>query len=154
MLEFFELETINSLLQTGSLAGLFIFTVISSSLIPFGLPEVVVIGMWVIGFEPISVMVVATVGGVIGSVINYYMGRAGNEYILHKFIKPTKLKKAETLFNKYGPIVLLLAWVPFVGDPLTAVAGLLKYPAKFFLFYVTLGKFFRFVLLYLIFVGI
>ena len=150
----FELETINATLHTGGLAGLFVFTLISASLIPFGLPEAAVISLWALGFEPISVAIVASIGDVLGAIINYYIGRASNVYILRKFIKEAKLKKAEHLFNKYGPPILLLSWVPFIGDPLTAAAGLFKYQTKLFILYTTLGKTLRFILLYIIFISL
>mgnify|MGYP006223309599 CR=1 FL=1 len=148
----FEAEILNSpLLESGGLIGLFVFTLVSASLIPFGLPEAAVIGFWALGFEPISTMIVAAIGGTLGAVTSYYLGVAGNTYVLHKYIKPDKIKKAEKLFKNHGPIVLLLSWVPFIGDPLTAVAGLLKYPFKYFIIFVGTGKLVRFIGLYIIY---
>ena len=150
----FELEIVNFILETGGLFGLFVFSIVSASLVPFGLPEVAVFGFWFLDFDPWSVIMVATVGTILGAIVNYYFGFIGNVFVLNKFIKPSKLAKAENMFKKYGPIVLILSWIPFIGDPLTAVAGLLKYPIKYFLIFVGIGKAFRFVVLYWIFINL
>lgn len=150
----FGLEFINSILEVGGLAGLFVFSLISSSLVPFGLPEVAAFGFWLLGFDPWAVIIVASLGTILGATINYYLGYIGNLYLLNRFIKKDKLAKTERIFEKYGPLILIFSWIPFVGDPLTAVAGLLKYPFKYFLILVGLGKFLRFVALYWIFINI
>ncbi|MAF20408.1 MAG: hypothetical protein CMI55_01870 [Parcubacteria group bacterium] len=136
------------------LTGLFVFSVISASLVPFGLPEAAAFSFWLLGFNPWTVIIIASLGTILGATINYYLGYAGNIYLLNRFIKKKKLAKAEKVFKKYGPLVLIFSWIPFVGDPLTAVAGLLKYPIKYFLILVGAGKFLRFVALYWIFINI
>ena len=42
---------------------------------------------------------------------------------------------------------LLLSWVPFIGDPLTVVAGMLRVRLGWFVLLVTLGKAARYVFL-------
>ena len=39
--------------------------------------------------------------------------------------------KAEDYFKKYGVWSLLFSWLPIIGDPLTLVAGYLKYLLDF-----------------------
>ncbi|MBC7728938.1 MAG: DedA family protein, partial [Microbacteriaceae bacterium] len=49
--------------------------------------------------------------------------------------------------EKLGPKACLLAWLPAVGDPLCAVAGWLKLPFWPCLFYMAIGKFFRYLVM-------
>jgi membrane protein YqaA with SNARE-associated domain len=57
------------------------------------------------------------------------------------------LEAASGWFNRYGVWVLLLAWVPIIGDPLTVVAGLLRVRFWLFLMLVAVGKVARYAVL-------
>jgi membrane protein YqaA with SNARE-associated domain len=46
--------------------------------------------------------------------------------------------------DKYGSWIILLSWLPIVGDTITFVAGLLKYDFKKFLILVTISKLSRY----------
>jgi membrane protein YqaA with SNARE-associated domain len=43
-----------------------------------------------------------------------------------------------------GPKMLLLSWLPGIGDPLCALAGWLRMPWKACLIYMAIGKFLRY----------
>ena len=60
-------------------------------------------------------------------------------------VKPDKLEKAERQYRKYGRFSLLLSWVPFIGDPITVVAGVLREPLWSFVSLVTIAKCARYV---------
>jgi membrane protein YqaA with SNARE-associated domain len=47
--------------------------------------------------------------------------------------------------RRYGPAVLLFAWLPVVGDPLCALAGWLHWPLARCVFYMALGKLVRYI---------
>ena len=95
-------------------------------------------------------LVVAGIGNVLGSVINYWIGRKGVDYLLdHKKITAERMKKSELFFKKYGAYTLLLSWVPIIGDPLTFVAGALHYNFKKFILIVSIAKFGRYIILIL-----
>jgi membrane protein YqaA with SNARE-associated domain len=96
---------------------------------------------------------VATFGNVLGSVLNYWLGLKGEEYLEKKsYINKEKITKAKTFFYKYGAISLLLSWMPVIGDPLTFIAGVLKYDFKKFLLLVFLAKGLRYVAVILLFI--
>ena len=50
-------------------------------------------------------------------------------------------------YKKYGHWTLLLSWAPFVGDPITVIAGIFKVPLKTFLLLVALAKTSRYILI-------
>jgi len=105
-----------------------------------------------IGLAPIILLFVATLGNTLGGVVNYWFGFKGEELILQKgLIKKERLEKAVIFFNKYGGYSLLFSWVPIIGDPITFVAGVLKYDIKKFLFLVMLAKFGRYLFLLVIY---
>ncbi len=101
-----------------------------------------------LGFSPIFLLLVATFGNTLGSIVNYWLGFKGEELLVQKrLIKKERLDKASDFFSKYGGVSLLFSWVPIIGDPITFVAGVLKYDIKKFLFFVTLAKFGRYLFL-------
>jgi membrane protein YqaA with SNARE-associated domain len=51
-------------------------------------------------------------------------------------------------FIKYGKWSLLLGWVPFIGDPITFVAGTFRYSFFPFLILVSIGKVGRYLVVY------
>jgi membrane protein YqaA with SNARE-associated domain len=98
--------------------------------------------------NPFILLGVATFGNTLGSIVNYWLGFKGEEYLLRKnYLKIEKLAKAERFFNRYGGYSLLFSWMPIIGDPITFVAGILKYDFKRFLILVALAKFGRYLFL-------
>lgn len=95
----------------------------------------------------------ATAGNVLGSWVNWFIGKEALKLSTKKWFPFTKhqLEKAQHTFNRYGLWTLLFAWVPVIGDPLTAAAGILKVPLRWFLPLVTLGKGGRYMVIWLVF---
>lgn len=106
---------------------LFFSALISSTLFPGG-SEALLLYRLNEGGEVVALVLIATIGNVLGSLITYAMGRLGNEVLHRKWLRisEAQAEKAEQWFEKYGKASLLLAWLPIVGDPLCLVAGLLR----------------------------
>jgi membrane protein YqaA with SNARE-associated domain len=127
---------------------LFFSALISSTLFPGG-SEGLLLYRLNEGANVYSLVVIATVGNVLGSLITYGMGRFGNEAVHKKWLRmsETQIKRGERWFDKHGKISLLFAWLPVVGDPLCLVAGLLRCGLFSFLILVTIGKLARYAVL-------
>lgn len=130
--------------------GLFLASFLAATLLPFS-SEVVLGVLLNQGLNPFAALFAATFGNVLGAVVNYGLGAFGGRLILHKFWRMTdpEILKATTRFKKLGVVSLLFSWVPIIGDPLTVAAGVLKVNFLLFLFLVGLGKFLRYVMVYL-----
>ncbi len=137
----------NLIFQFGYL-GLFVISFLAATLLPVG-SEVAVVTMTLSGYEPLAVFTTATAGNILGSIVNYYVGKYGADFIFSRYIKvdEAKRKSLGARFQKWGAPLLLLAWVPVVGDPLTVVAGSLHMNFYVFTFWVTLSKALRYALL-------
>nr|WP_153442863.1 MULTISPECIES: YqaA family protein [Pseudomonas] len=106
-------------------------------------------------YLPVALVAVATAGNVLGSVVNWFLGR-GVEHFKHKRwfpIRESKLEKAQVFYQRYGYWSLLLSWVPIIGDPITLVAGVMREPLWRFTLLVTLAKGGRYLLLTLLVLG-
>ncbi|MAT97836.1 MAG: hypothetical protein CL608_11885 [Anaerolineaceae bacterium] len=128
--------------------GLFLISFLSASLLPLA-SEVFVVGMPPLGYNVWVVIVVATVGSYSGSVVNYMIGKKGTDFVLGRYIKidPKTWDRAERFYERWGPVALFFSWVPFIGDPLTAVAGALNMHFGIFSFWVLFGKTLRYLVL-------
>ena len=128
--------------------GLFLISLLAASLVPLA-SELFVIGMPQLGYNVWGVIIVATAGNVSGSLLNYYIGKKGTDFVLSRYVKidPKTWARAERFYERWGPVALFFSWVPFIGDPLTAVAGALKLHLGVFIFWVLLGKFLRYIVL-------
>ena len=87
-------------------------------------------------------LVVATIGNTMGGVANWLLGR----FLVHFQerawfpVSKRRLDQASDLFRRHGYPLLLLSWVPVIGDPLTVAAGLLRARFLPFLLLVLIGK--------------
>jgi len=97
-------------------------------------------------YDVYLLVAVASLGNVLGSVLNYWIGKYLMHFQDHKYfpIKKKLLRKAEDYFHKYDAKILLFAWAPVIGDPLTIIAGAFKTKMWVFLVLVTIGKSIRY----------
>jgi len=130
-------------------SALFASAFLSATLLP-GSSEAALIGLLAAGKgEPAALMAVATVGNVLGSVVNWIMGRFFARFRDRRWfpVKARSYDRAVGWYGRYGVWSLLFAWLPVVGDPLTLVAGALRADFRLFLLLVTLGKAARYLLI-------
>jgi len=124
---------------------LFFSALISSTLFPGG-SEVLLLYQLNEGGNIVALVLTATLGNVLGSLITYGMGRLGNVAVHKRWLRisETQTERAEQWFEKYGRPSLLLAWLPIVGDPLCLAAGLMRCQLITFLVLVSIGKLARY----------
>jgi membrane protein YqaA with SNARE-associated domain len=100
-------------------------------------------------YSIVALVAVATVGNVLGAVVNWLLGR-GIEHLRSRRwfpVSASALDRAQRWYQRYGKWSLLLSWAPIIGDPLTLVAGVLREPLPVFLLLVTIAKAGRYIVL-------
>lgn len=125
--------------------GLVAVSFVAATLVPVS-SEVVVVVMAALGYNGWLLLVCATIGNYLGAVTNYYVGKYGGTFVLARLIrlKPAALEKTRAIYSKWGTPVLVLSWVPVVGDPLTVVAGVVEVHIGVFSCWVIMGKMLRY----------
>lgn len=128
---------------------LFAAALVAATILPMQ-SEAVLVALLIAGDHPVAtLLIVATIGNVLGSIINWYLGR----FLLRFQSRPwfpaseTQLARATRWYRRYGRWSLLGSWLPVVGDPLTVVAGILREPLPSFVLLVTLAKGTRYLIL-------
>ncbi|MEM5492496.1 YqaA family protein [Hoeflea sp. AS16] len=122
--------------------SLFLAALLAATLIP-AQSESVLGGLVVLGEQPVAALVaVASLGNILGSVLNWLIGRGVERFRDRKWFPASKsqLARAQLRYQRFGYWSLLLAWVPIIGDPLTLVAGIMREPLWRFLILVSIGK--------------
>ena len=144
--------------QIWALFAVFVTCVIAGSIIPVS-SEVVVAGAAIGGLPVVPLVVVATIGNVVGACLNYATGRLGvgwwRRWRASRSERTGVVRQSEEVrehesrasrwVRRWGAPSLALSWLPIIGDPLTFVAGALGVAFTPFLGWVTVGKAVRYI---------
>ncbi|MCK9989141.1 MAG: DedA family protein [Rugosibacter sp.] len=120
-----------SFTSAGSLAGLFIASFLSATVLPGGSELVLLALVKNYPTQTGEAFLLATLGNTLGGMTTYWMARA-----LPKPKDPRRL----ALARRWGAPVLLLAWAPVVGDALCGAAGWLRLPWLASALWMAIGK--------------
>ena len=126
---------------------LLLFSFLAATILPFS-SEILLSTMYMTGsFQTLNLLVIASLGNISGSIVNWYLGKKINLYQKKKWfpVSSDRLKKSEYYFQKYGLWSLLLSWVPIIGDPVTLFAGILNVRFQIFVILVSISKISRYV---------
>ena len=131
--------------------GLFATALLAATLVP-AQSEALLVALLLADHPAWLLVLVATAGNVLGSTVNWWLGRGIERFRDRRWfpVGPAALARAQRWYARVGKGSLLLSWVPVVGDPLTLVAGVMREPLAPFLLLVTLAKLGRYVALALV----
>ena len=130
--------------------SLFTVSFMVATIVPFGSEMYFATLLSLNKYNNFALLIAASAGNILGSVFNWICGYYVNYFIKKPWfpIKKENITKGTKIFNKYGKWSLLLSWVPFIGDPITFVAGTLRYPIIPFVILVSIGKVGRYLVIY------
>lgn len=129
--------------------GLLLTALAAATILPMQ-SEAALVGLVLTDAYPLwALLAAASIGNVLGSVINWLLGRGIDRFHDRRWfpITPAALDRASSWYRGYGKWSLLLSWAPIIGDPLTVVAGVLREPFLIFLVLVIIAKVGRYILL-------
>ncbi len=128
---------------------LFIISFLAATILPLSSELVLSTMLLTNSFDKYLLLVVASFGNILGSSVNWYLGKKILIFKDKKWFPANErqIAKGEIYFKKYGIWSLLLAWVPIIGDPLTIVAGILRVKFFTFLLLISISKISRYIFL-------
>ena len=123
---------------------LFISAFISSTVFPGG-SEAVLAYLVSDATHPLFLLItIATIGNTLGAMTSWGIGRLISiRYSAARLSKVSQQKAVEHL-HKYGSPILLLSWLPVIGDPLCVAAGWLRIHWLPALVFIAVGKLCRY----------
>ena len=127
--------------------GLFIGSFVAGSVIPFSSEAVLVACVGPLGLDPMLCTLFATAGNVAGGMTCYWMGHLGNMEWIEKYfhVKKEKLDRAERFVQGRGAWMAFFMFIPFLGEAIGVVLGLMKANPWITSFSMLLGKSFRYI---------
>ena len=135
------------MITTEIFIGLFLSSFLSATILP-GQSEIALTSLIILNNHSLSFLVfIASLGNVLGSLLNWFIGCKLERFKKKNWFPVTELqlKKASNWYHKYGKWSLLLSWIPFIGDPITIVAGIFRVSIMHFILIVSFAKTMRYV---------
>lgn len=139
----------------GVYAGLFAIAFVAATVLPMQ-SEAALAGLLLSNsYSPAALIAVASIGNVLGSVVNWLLGRGIDRFRDRKWFPASRaqLDRAASWYHRYGRWTLLLSWAPIIGDPLTVVAGALREPLLSFVVLVAIAKITRYLAVFAVTTG-
>jgi membrane protein YqaA with SNARE-associated domain len=138
---------INLLMQYGYW-GMLISAFTAGSFFPFS-SEAVMFGLMAAGLDPFTRAIYGTIGNVLGSLVNYGIGRMGKMEWIERYLHVSKkdLDKAERFMAGRGAWMGFFAFVPIIGSAITIALGLMRANLLITTISITLGKIVRYAIL-------
>ena len=136
------------LTEAAALGGLFLAAFGAATILPFQ-SEVVFVGLQLGNAAPLGLIVlVASVGNILGAVLNYVLGIWLEHYRHRRWfpVSEAQLARAQRAYARWGVWTLLLSWAP-LGDAFTVIAGVMRTNWAVFLTLVTIAKTGRYIAL-------
>ncbi|MBJ7551246.1 YqaA family protein [Marinomonas ostreistagni] len=128
---------------------MFLFSFLAATLLPGG-SEVLLIGL--VGKTPdysLLLWFFASIGNTLGGMTNWWLGRYFLRFQGHRFfpISKEQLSRVQTWVSRYGMPILVLSWLPVVGDAICLAAGVAKLNGFATAFWIFIGKSLRYAVL-------
>jgi len=130
-----------------SLWSLFVSALLSSTLLPGGSEAVLAYLATDATHTPLTLLSVAAVGNTLGGMTSWGLGwLIAVKYPARGLLKPGH-QQAVVRIQRWGSPLLLLSWLPVIGDPLCVAAGWLRMHWLVSLLFIGVGKTLRYAVL-------
>ncbi len=123
-----------------SLWALFFSAFISSTLLPGGSEALLAVLTHADAQERWLLLAVASAGNTLGGMTSWGIGRLIAWRFPARVVLEARRQRAVEKVRRWGSPVLLLSWLPLVGDPLCVAAGWLRVPWLPALLFIAVGK--------------
>ena len=121
--------------------GLFLAAFLAATIVPFSSEAILaaaVLGPW----NAATLLAVASLGNWLGGLTTYGLGRLGKVDVIVRWLRmdADKARTWEAAIQRRGAWLALLAWVPFIGDPIALALGLFRANAFWCAVLMLIGK--------------
>lgn len=149
------IEAITQFFAAWGYWGMLLAALAAGSILPIG-SEVVFVLLLKSGLDPWLLTAAATAGNTLGGMSCYGMGMLGKREWIHRWagVSDAKLDRASRFLQGRGAWMGFFAFLPYVGEAIAVVLGLMRSNWVVTAFSMAVGKFVRYLLLYLAFRGV
>lgn len=126
-----------------ALLALFAWSFLAATVLPLSSEAPLVVYVRSYGQVAIPVLV-ATAGNYLGACTTYWLARRAAQTLGKGRATEESQSHSARLLRRFGQPVMLLSWVPILGDALVALAGAMRLPFGAFSCWVIIGKALRY----------
>ena len=121
---------------------------LAGTFVPFSSEAVMAALLVTTGMDPFLTVVSATIGNVLGSMFNYYIGRIGSIEQISRWmhIKERRLRKTRDYVERKGSWLAAFSFLPIFGTAISISLGILRANVWGVLLWSTVGKFLRYII--------
>ena len=142
------MDTLIQLLIDYGYWGMLLAAFLAGSFFPFS-SEAVMIALLAAGLQPWPLVAYGTVGNVLGSVVNYGIGRMGRTEWIERYlhVSEERMEQAQRFMRGRGAWMGFFAFLPVLGSAITIALGLMRANPIITFISITIGKLLRYVIL-------
>ena len=135
--------------------GMLISAFLAGSILPANY-ELIMSTLLALGLEKWKLIIFATIGNLLGGISCYYIGYLGKMSWVYKYmkIKEEKVNKIHKFLDGKGAWLAFFVFLPFVGDIMIVVFGLMRSNIFIVTLAMALGKLLKYVVWMYITVGV
>lgn len=128
--------------------GMGLASFLAGTFVPFSSEVVLATLLVTTGMDPWLTVASATIGNVLGSMFNYYIGRIWNIHQISHWmhVKEDRLQKTQNYVAHRGSWIATFSFLPAFGTCISIALGLLRANVWGVLLFSTIGKFVRYVI--------
>lgn len=121
---------------------------LAGTFVPFSSEAVMGALLATTGMDPMLTIISGTIGNVLGSMFNYFIGRIGSIEQISRWmrIKERRLRKTRDYVEKRGSWIAAFSFLPIFGTAISISLGILRANVWGVLFWSCVGKFIRYII--------
>ena len=141
------MDSLNEFFISYGYWGLGIASFFAGTFFPFSSEAVMAALLATSSMDPVLTIVSATIGNVLGSMVNYFIGWLCKPQSISRIfhIKPERMEKAQSYVKQYGAWMGFFTFMPILGTAISLALGILKANVWMTLFSTFLGKTLRYI---------
>lgn len=142
------MDSINQFFIDYGYFGMGLASFLAGTFVPFSSEAVMSALLATTGMDPWITIISATIGNVLGSMFNYYIGRIGSVEQISKWmrIKERRLLKTRDYVERKGSWMAIFSFLPFFGTAISISLGILRANMWGVLLFSFIGKFVRYII--------
>ena len=128
--------------------GMGLASFLAGTFVPFSSEAVMAALLATTGMNPVLTVISGTIGNVLGSMFNYYIGRIGNIQQISRWlhVKEKRLAITKNYVERRGSWIALFSFLPVFGTAISIALGILRANVLGVFLYTLIGKLGRYMM--------
>ncbi len=142
------MDSLNDFFINYGYFGMGLAAFLAGTFFPFSSETVMAALLLASDMDPVLTVASASIGNVLGSMVNYAIGRMCKPETVNRLfkIKPSRMEKAQKYVGRYGSWMGFFAFLPILGTAISLALGFLRANVWGTLLFTFIGKVARYII--------